>query len=107
MGDLVDLMLGVVSATGGFVDIGELIFLTQAGAKFFLSLSWVLVVGTAGIMLYSEMAGRMAAVSGHTVFSAVRLKLGTSLGWLALASSVLVTVVTCTAELGGMALILE
>jgi Mn2+/Fe2+ NRAMP family transporter len=107
MGNFLDVALGIVSAMGGFVDIGELIFLTQAGAKFYLSLVWVLVLGTAGVILYSEMAGRMAAVSGVTVFKAVQLKLGNRLGWVALGSSVLVTLVTCCAELGGMALIMQ
>src|SRR5205085_9034849 len=107
MGDLVDLALGVVSAMGGFVDIGELIFLTQSGSKFFLSLLWVLVLGTIGIIIYSEMAGRMTAVTGYTVFDAVRLKLGGRIGGLALASSVLVTLVAASAEIGGMGLILE
>lgn len=107
MGDLVDLALGVVSAMGGFVDIGELIFLTQAGAKFYMSLVWVLVLGTAGVILYSEMAGRLAAVTGITVFDAVRLKLSRPLGWVTLVSSILVVVVTATAELGGMGLLLQ
>lgn len=107
MGDLVDLALGVVSAMGGFVDIGELIFLTQAGSKFYMSLIWVLVLGTAGVILYSEMAGRLSAVSGYTVFKAVQLKLGRPLGWVALVSSVLVTLVTAAAELGGMGLIMQ
>jgi len=107
MGDVIDLALGVVSAMGGFVDIGELVFLNQAGAKFFLSLIWVLVIGTVGVILFSEMAGRLAAVSGFTVFSAVQRKLGKRLGWVGLLSSLLVTAVTCTAELGGMGIILE
>jgi Mn2+/Fe2+ NRAMP family transporter len=107
MGSLIDLTLGIVSATGGFIDIGELIFLTQAGAKFLFSLLLVVLVGTIGIIVYSEMAGRIAAVSGHTAFTAVRLKLGWSVGLVALASSLLVTLVTCAAEIGGMALILE
>src|SRR3954467_10797381 len=102
MGDFVDLALGIVSAMGGFVDIGELIFLTQAGSKFSMSLIWVIVLGTAGIILYGEMAGRVAAVSGYTVFDAVRQRLSRPVGWITLGSSVLVTIVTATAELGGM-----
>ena len=64
MGDFVDLALGIVSAMGGFVDIGELIFLTQAGSKFSMSLVWVILLGTLGIIVFGEMAGRLAAVSG-------------------------------------------
>jgi Mn2+/Fe2+ NRAMP family transporter len=107
MNELVDLALGIVSAMGGFVDIGELIFLTQSGSKFLLSLMWVLVLGSVGVIVYSEMAGRMTAVTGYTVFDAVRIKLGRRLGGVALASSVLVTVITASAEVGGMGLILE
>jgi manganese transport protein len=107
MGDFVDLALGVVSAMGGFVDIGELIFLTQAGSKFSMSLIWVIILGTAGMVLFGEMAGRLAAVTGYTVFDAVRYRLSRPVGWITLGSSVLVTIVTATAELGGMALILE
>jgi len=107
MGDFVDLALGIVSAMGGFVDIGELIFLTQAGSKFSMSLIWVIVLGTAGIILYGEMAGRVAAVSGYTVFDAVRQRLSRPVGWITLGSSVLVTIVTATAELGGMGLVLQ
>jgi len=107
MDKMFDLALGIVSAMGGFVDIGELIFLTQAGAKFYLSLLLVAIVGTVGIIVYGEMAGRLAAVSGYTAFKAVRLKLGKGVGGVALVSFVLVTLVTCTAELGGMALIMQ
>src|SRR3569833_897002 len=98
MGDFVDLALGIVSAMGGFVDIGELIILTQAGSKFTKSLIWVIVLGTLGIIIYGEMAGRLAAVTGYTVFDAVRIKLSRPIGWITLISSVLVTLVTTTAE---------
>ena len=56
-----ELFLGIMSSLGGFVDIGELVFAMGGGAKFAYSLLWVLVVGTIGIIVYAEMAGRVAA----------------------------------------------
>ncbi|MBC7645199.1 MAG: hypothetical protein H7123_08735, partial [Thermoleophilia bacterium] len=42
--------LGVLSAIGGFVDIGDLVFNTQAGATFGFSLIWVVIIGVVGII---------------------------------------------------------
>ena len=55
--------LGILAAIGGFVDIGDLVFNVQAGAKLGYQLLWVVVVGVVGIIVYSEMCGRVAAVS--------------------------------------------
>ena len=45
------LFLGIMAATGGFVDIGELVFTVQAGAQFRYMLLWVTGLGTIGIIL--------------------------------------------------------
>ena len=63
MSSILDLALGIMSALGGFVDIGELVFTVQGGARFGYMLIWVVVVGTIGIIVYGEMAGRIAAVA--------------------------------------------
>jgi Mn2+/Fe2+ NRAMP family transporter len=55
--------LGIMSAIGGFVDIGDLVFNTQAGSAFGFQLMWVIVVGVVGIIVYSEMCGRSASAS--------------------------------------------
>ena len=55
--------LGILAAIGGFVDIGDLVFNVAAGATFGYELLWVVVVGVVGIITYSEMCGRVAAVS--------------------------------------------
>ena len=64
--------LGILAAIGGFVDIGDLVFNVSAGATFGYQLLWVIVIGVVGIIVYSEMCGRVAAVSGKAVFDAVR-----------------------------------
>ncbi|SCL25477.1 Mn2+ and Fe2+ transporters of the NRAMP family [Micromonospora rhizosphaerae] len=99
--------LGVLSAIGGFVDIGDLVAASQAGARFGMGHAWVLLVGVLAICAYAEMAGRIAAVSGRAVFDLVRERLGPRVALLNLVASYLVTVVTLAAELGGVALALQ
>ncbi|MFI5837911.1 NRAMP family divalent metal transporter [Micromonospora sp. NPDC051300] len=99
--------LGVLSAIGGFVDIGDLVAASQAGALFGMAHAWVLLVGVVGICAYADMAGRIAAVSGRAVFDLVRERLGPRVALLNLVASWLVTVVTLAAELGGVALALH
>ncbi|GAA3783885.1 NRAMP family divalent metal transporter [Micromonospora maritima] len=107
MRKLLAVTLGVLSAVGGFVDIGDLVAASQAGALFGMAHAWVLLVGVVGICAYAEMAGRIAAVSGRAVFDLVRERLGPRVALLNLVASWLVTVVTLAAELGGVALALH
>jgi manganese transport protein len=99
--------LGVLAAVGGFVDIGDLVAASQAGARFGLGHAWVLLVGVIGICAYADMAGRVAAVSGRAVFDLVRERLGPRTALLNLGASYLVMVLTLGAELGGVALALQ
>ncbi|MGJ7416065.1 divalent metal cation transporter [Streptomyces cinereoruber] len=68
--------LGILTAIGGFVDIGDLVASSLVGARFGFSLVWVLLVGVVGICVYAEMAGRVAAVAGRPAFDLVRERLG-------------------------------
>jgi Mn2+/Fe2+ NRAMP family transporter len=99
--------LGILTAIGGFVDIGDIVANAQAGARYGMALAWVVLVGVIGICVYAEMAGRVAAVSGRPVFDLVRERLGPRVGLLNLAGSYLVTVATLGAEMGGVALALQ
>jgi manganese transport protein len=101
------LFLGIMAATGGFVDIGELVFTVQAGAQFRYMLLWVTVLGTIGIILFSEMCGRIAAIPKLTTFHIIKNKFGPKLGFATLLASNIVNVMTCAAELGGVAIILR
>ncbi|MEU2613221.1 divalent metal cation transporter [Micromonospora sp. NPDC007271] len=107
MRKLLAVTLGVLSAIGGFVDVGDLVAASQAGARFGMAHAWVLLVGVLGICAYAEMAGRIAAVSGRAVFDLVRERLGPRVALLNLVASWLVTVITLAAELGGVALALQ
>jgi Mn2+/Fe2+ NRAMP family transporter len=99
--------LGILSAIGGFVDIGDLVFNTQAGATFGFQLLWVVVIGVVGIIVYSEMCGRVAAISKRPVFDLVRERVGFSAGLGTLIASEIVNLMTCTAEVGGVAIVLR
>ena len=107
MSKLLNLALGILAAIGGFVDIGDLVFNTAAGATFGYQLMWVIPIGVVGIIVYSEMCGRVAAVSDKAVFDAVRERVGFKAGLFALISSELVNLLTLAAEIGGVAIALQ
>src|SRR5205814_3512430 len=65
---LLDVALGILTAIGGFVDIGELVTAPAVGARFGMTLAWASVLSLLGIMIFSEMSGRVAAMSGRPVF---------------------------------------
>lgn len=101
------LALGVITAVGGFVDMGELVTCTQAGAQYRFALLWTVVVGVLGIIIYIDMAGRVAIVSGRAVFDVIRERLGFRLSLLTLVGATLVNVLTLVIEVAGMALVIE
>jgi Mn2+/Fe2+ NRAMP family transporter len=96
-----------MTALGGFVDLGQIVFTMQAGALFGYGLVWAIVLGTAGIMLYMEMCGRVAVVAHEPVFAIVRDRFGFGFGLVVLIASNLLNLITCAAELGGIAIILQ
>jgi Mn2+/Fe2+ NRAMP family transporter len=99
--------LGIFSAIGGFVDIGDLVFNTQAGARFGFQLMWVVVLGVLGIIVYSEMCGRVSAIAKRPVFDLVRERAGFGAGLSTLLASEVVNLMTCAAEIGGVAICLK
>lgn len=107
MSRILGLALGILAAIGGFVDIGDLVFNTAAGATFGYELLWVIPIGVLGIVVYSEMCGRVAAVSGKAVFDAVRERVGFKAALGALVSSEIVNLMTLACELGGVAIALQ
>jgi Mn2+/Fe2+ NRAMP family transporter len=99
--------LGILTAIGGFLDIGDLVMNSVVGARFGLALAWVIPVGVLGICLYANMAGRVAAVSGRATFEIIRERLGPRAAGSNLIASFLINLLTLTAEIGGVALALQ
>lgn len=104
---LLGVALGILTAIGGFVDIGDLVTNAVVGSRFGLSLVWVVVVGVVGICLFAQMSGRVAAVSGRATFEIIRERLGPRAGLANLGASFLINLLTLTAEVGGVALALQ
>ena len=99
--------LGVLTAMGGFVDIGDIVANSETGARFGMSLAWAVVLGVIGIVVYAEMAGRVATVSKRAVFDVIRERLGSRIAMTNLLASFFITFLTLTAEVAGVALALE
>jgi Mn2+/Fe2+ NRAMP family transporter len=107
MKKLLAITLGILTAIGGFVDIGDIVANAESGARFGMRHAWVVMVGVLGICVYAEMCGRVVAISGRPVFDLVRERLGPRVAIANLAASYLITVLTLGAEIGGVALALE
>src|SRR5215216_6018543 len=107
MKKFLEIFLGILTAMGGFVEVGELTFALNAGQHFGYSLLWVVVLGTVGIMVYCEMSGRIAAVRKRAVFHVVRSRAGFTPALLTLVAALAVNLLTCAAEIGGIALLLK
>jgi manganese transport protein len=107
MKKLLGITLGIMTALGGFVDLGQIVFTMQAGALFGYDLLWVLIPGAAAIIVYMEMCARIAVVAKEPVFAVVRTRLGFPLGLATLIASNLLNLITCAAELGGIAILLR
>jgi manganese transport protein len=104
---ILEIFLGILTAMGGFVEIGELTFMMNAGSHFQYRLLWVVVLGVVGITVYGEIAGRVAAVRRQAVFNVVRERAGIRLGLLTLVAATFVCLLTCAAEIGAIALLWE
>ena len=99
--------LGILTAIGGFVDIGDLVANAESGARFRMTLAWAVVVGVIGIVVYAEMAGRVAAISGRPVFDLVRERLGARVALANLLASFFINFLTLAAEIAGVSLALQ
>jgi Mn2+/Fe2+ NRAMP family transporter len=107
MKSLLGLALGILTAIGGFVDIGDLVTNATVGSRFGMSLVWATLLGAVGIIVFAEMSGRVVAVSQRPTFDIIRERLGPRVGLANLFGSMAVTLLTFIAEIGGVALSLE
>jgi Mn2+/Fe2+ NRAMP family transporter len=101
------LALGVLTAIGGFFDVGNLVTAAQAGASFRFALLWSLALGTVIVIVLVEMSGRFAAMSGKALPEAVREHLGVRVWSVPFVVLVLLHLMTLAAEIGGIAFALQ
>lgn len=101
------ILLGVVTATGGFLDAGTIASAGEAGAKFGLGLVWAVLIATVAVVLLVEMVGRFSAVSKKTYIEAIRENFGVRFYVVLLTSDLIAETLLLTAELGGVAIALS
>jgi len=104
---LLGVALGILTAIGGFLDIGDIVTNAVVGSRFGMSLGWVVVVGVVGICVFAHMSGKVAAVSGRATFEIIRERLGARAALANLGAPFLINLMTLTAEVGGIALALQ
>jgi Mn2+/Fe2+ NRAMP family transporter len=107
MKKVVGVTLGILTAMGGFMDIGDIVTNAVVGARYRMALAWVVVVGIIGICTFAEMAGRVATISQRPVFDLVRERLGPRMALGNLVASFFINFLTLTAELAGVAIALQ
>ena len=98
------IVLGIMTATGGFLDVGAFATSGEAGAKFGLGLIWAMLLGTVAIILLLEMSGRFTAVSQKTYMDAIREDFGFKFYLLPMASELIANSLMLAAEIGGVAI---
>ena len=104
MSSLIDLLLGVVTSIGGFVEVGSISTSAQAGAEFGFQLLWAVAIAAAMLALLTEMSGRLAVMSKRTIAAAVRERFGIHFHVVPLCAELVLDVLLLTAELGGAAI---
>jgi len=107
MKDLIKIALGIVTSVGGFLEVGSIGTGLQAGASFRYQLLWALALGAVCVAFLTEMTGRLAAVSQHTVVDAMRKRFGVPFQMWPLAAQILVDLLVLASEVGGAALALQ
>lgn len=107
MKKLLQISLGIVTSVGGFLEIGSVTTAAQAGAAFGYQLLWAILLGTLCLIFLVEMAGRLSAVSKHTIVDAMRERFGFPFFFIVLVGMVLVSFLVLIAELGGVGLSLQ
>lgn len=107
MGRLTSLSLGIITAIGGFVDMGELVTCSQAGSQYRFALLWTITVGVLMMMIFIDTAGRVSISSGRAIFDVIRERLGFRIGIISLVVANLVNILTLVIEIAGMALVIQ
>ena len=104
MSAIVNLVLGIVTSIGGFVEVGSISTSAQAGAEFGLQLLWAVAAAGAMLALLTEMSGRLAVMSKRTLAAAIRERFGIHFHFLPLGAELVLDLLLLTAELGGAAI---
>jgi Mn2+/Fe2+ NRAMP family transporter len=107
MSVMLDLILGIVTSIGGFVEVGSISTAAQAGSEFGFQLLWAVAIATLMLAMLVEMTGRLAAVSKRPLAAAVRERFGIQFQVVPLAAELAIDVLLLAAEIGGTAIAIQ
>ena len=107
MKKIFEVALGVVTSLGGFLEAGSIATAAQAGALFRFALLWPVLLGTIVVIFLIEMTGRLSAVSGHPLPSAVRERFGFNFYFVQIVAETLVDVLVLASEIGAASIALQ
>lgn len=107
MKKIANVVLGVVTSIGGFVEAGSISTAVQAGAHFGFRLLWAIPLAAFIVAMLLEMAGRIAALSGRTYAAAVRDRFGAHFQLTLLGVELIIDMMLLAAEIGGVAIALK
>jgi Mn2+/Fe2+ NRAMP family transporter len=93
--------LGILTAIGGFVDVGNIGTAGQAGSTYGYGLIWAIPLGAVAVIFLIEMVGRLAAVSDKAYADIVREKFGIKFALLPLTADFVANFLLLSAEIGG------
>jgi NRAMP (natural resistance-associated macrophage protein)-like metal ion transporter len=98
----VQLALGIVTAVGGFFDVGNIATCLQAGASFRFQLIWAMLLATIVVIFLVEMSGRFAAVTGKALPDTIREHFGFTFWLPPFVVLTIVHILVLGAEIGGV-----
>ena len=103
----VDLLLGIITSIGSFVEVGSISTAAQAGSEFGFSLLWAIAGAAFMLALLLEMSGRLAVMSKRTLAEAVRERFGIHFQVIPLAAELLLDILLLSAQIGGAAIAIK
>jgi Mn2+/Fe2+ NRAMP family transporter len=104
---IVDLVLGVITSIGGFVEAGSISTAAQAGSEFGFQLLWAVAGAALMLAMLAEMSGRLAAISRRSLAAAVRERFGIHFQAVPLVAELIIDVLLLAAEIGGVAIAIK
>ena len=102
MKKVMQLALGVLTAVGGFFDVGNIATCAQAGASYRFQLLWSMALATIVVIFLVEMSGRFAAVTRKALPDTIREHFGFAFWLVPFLVLTLVHVLVLGAEIGGV-----
>jgi Mn2+/Fe2+ NRAMP family transporter len=102
-----NVLLGVITSIGGFVEAGSISTAAQGGSEFGFALLWAIAVATIILAMLAEMAGRVATVGKRSMAAAVRERFGFHYQMIPLGAELIIDVLLLAAEIGGVAMAIK